>query len=296
MLTETNFFIGCALWAYKGWVGELFPPGSQASNFLQLYSQRFTTVEGNTTFYSVPDVKTVARWAAATPEGFQFCPKLPKQVTHTGLLQPHSSEAQQFVERMQGFGTGGAASNKTHLGPMFAQLPPSYSPDYFPDLQAFLTSLSREDAEFALEVRHPDWFKPPHSQRLTDLLHRLGIGRVLLDTRPMYDVPDDPELHPERKKPRVPVEFSITAPFSLIRYISHPDPETNLPFLQDWLIHIDQWLRQGTRIYLFVHCPIEARSPTNARYFHQLLEKHGAPVPPLPWNAIAQPPTQLSLL
>ncbi|PZV08156.1 MAG: DUF72 domain-containing protein [Leptolyngbya sp.] len=296
MPTATNFFIGCALWGYKGWVGELFPSGSPASDFLQLYSHRFTTVEGNTTFYSVPDAKTVARWATGTPEGFQFCPKLPKRFTHAGLLYPHVAEAQQFVERMQGLGTGARSLNATHLGPIFAQLPPSYSPDYFQDLKIFLTAIAQEKAEFALEVRHQDWFKPPHVQRLTELLQQLGVGRVLLDTRPIYDVPDDPQLHSERKKPRVPVDFSVTAPFSLIRYISHPDPETNLPFLQDWLIHIDRWLRQGTRIYLFVHCPLEARSPANTRYFHHLLEQYGAPVPPLPWNMIDQPPTQLSLL
>jgi len=295
-MSTTTFFIGCALWGYKGWVGELFPSGSPASDFLQLYSQRFTTVEGNTTFYSVPDAKTVARWAAGTPEGFQFCPKLPKQITHAGLLNSHIAETRQFVERMQGLGTSAMSFNKTHLGPIFAQLPPSYSPDYFQDLQTFLTALADETAEFALEVRHPDWFKPPHFQRLTNLLQQLGIGRVLLDTRPVYDVPDDPQLHSDRKKPRVPLDFSVTAPFSLIRYISHPELETNLPFLQDWLIHIDQWLRQGTRIYLFVHCPLEARSPANARYFHHLLEQYGAPVPPLLWNTIDQPPTQLRLL
>lgn len=292
MPTPTNFFIGCALWGYKGWVGELFPPGSPASEFLQLYSQRFTTVEGNTTFYSVPDAKTVARWTAETPAGFQFCPKLSKQVTHAGLLQPQLIQARQFVARMQDL----VISNTTRLGPIFAQLPPRYSPDYFQDLQAFLTPLADENAEFALEVRHPDWFKPPHSQQLTDLLHRLGVGRVLLDTRPIYDVPDDPQFHYDRKKPRLPVEFSVTAPFSLIRYVSHPDPETNLPFMQDWLIHIDQWLRQGTRIYLFVHCPLKARSPANARTFYQLLKNHGAPISPLPWNTLDQPPTQLSLL
>ncbi|MEX0270412.1 DUF72 domain-containing protein [Leptolyngbyaceae cyanobacterium UHCC 1019] len=292
MPTATHFFIGCALWGYKGWLGELFPHGSPASKFLQLYSQRFTAVEGNTTFYSVPDAKTVTRWAAETPADFQFCPKLPKQVTHIGLLQPQVIQVQQFVERMQGLAT----ANETRSGPIFAQLPPSYSPDNFQDLQAFLTAIAREKAEFALEVRHPDWFKPPHSQKLTDLLQQLGLGRVLLDTRPIYEVPDDSQLHSERKKPRVPVEFSVTAPFSLIRYISHPDPETNLRFMQDWLVHIDRWLRQGTRIYLFVHCPLEARSPANARIFHQLLEQHGTPVPPLPWNTLDQLPTQLSLL
>lgn len=293
MFTQTNFFIGCALWGYKGWVGELFPPGSKASEFLQLYSQRFTTVEGNTTFYSVPDTKTVVRWATEATDNFQFCPKLPKQVTHSGLLYPQQFEARQFVERMQGLSIFGI---NNHLGPIFAQLPPSYSPDYFQDLQAFLTALPRQDAEFALEVRHQNWFKPPYSQKLTDLLHRLGVGRVLLDIRPMYEVQDDPQVNFECKKPCVPVEFSVTAPFSLIRYVSHPNAATNLPFFQDWLTYIDRGLRRDIRIYLFVHCPVESRSPANARYFHHLLEQYGAPVPPLPWNDIEQPPIQLSLL
>ncbi len=59
-----NFFIGCAVWAYKGWVGELYPQGTRTADFLHLYSRRFTTVEGNTTFYAVPNQETVTRWGA----------------------------------------------------------------------------------------------------------------------------------------------------------------------------------------------------------------------------------------
>jgi len=47
-----NFYIGCAVWGYKDWLGDLFPPGSKAADFLALYSRRLTTVEGNTTFYA----------------------------------------------------------------------------------------------------------------------------------------------------------------------------------------------------------------------------------------------------
>jgi uncharacterized protein YecE (DUF72 family) len=44
-----QFYIGCAVWAYKDWVGELFPPASKSTDLLSLYSRRLTTVEGNTT-------------------------------------------------------------------------------------------------------------------------------------------------------------------------------------------------------------------------------------------------------
>jgi uncharacterized protein YecE (DUF72 family) len=182
------------------------------------------------------------------------------------------------------------------LGPFFAQLPPSYGPAYLGDLETFLTALPLKETEFALEVRHLDWFKEPNSTRLTDLLEELGIGGVLLDSRPIYDVPDDPQLHSERRKPRLPLQFSVTASFSLIRYISHPTLEMNQPFMQEWVAHIDEWLRQGTRIYFFVHCPVEERSPANARYFQRLLEQQNVEVPSLPWNNLEPPPTQLSLL
>jgi len=211
---------------------------------------------------------------------------LPKSLTHNGLLQPSLAGTLAFLERMSGLGD--------RLGPLFAQLPPSYSPARFTDLEAFLTALPRHETEFALEARHLDWFKAPYAEQLTDLLERLGVGRVLLDTRPIYDAPDDPQVHSERKKPKLPLQPSVTAPFSLIRFISHPDLAMNQPYLEEWLALVAQWLQQGTRIYFFVHCPVEERSPANARHFQSLLEQRDIPVPSLPWNEL-DTPTQLKL-
>lgn len=281
-----NFRLGCAVWSYKGWVGDFYPTGSRAAEFLRLYSQRFTTVEGNTTFYAIPDADTVARWAAETPQGFEFCLKLPREITHQGLLEPYIPDVLSFLARMQGLGD--------RTGPIFAQLPPRYSPDAIDDLTAFLSAL-REKATLALEVRHPDWFQEPHASQLTTLLQQLGIGRVLLDSRPIYDAPDDPQIHSERRKPKLPVEFSVTAPLSLIRFISHPEWELNRHFLEEWVDFIDRALRQGTRIYFFVHCPTEERSPHNARCFQELLIQRGVSVPPLPWNDLQPSPLQLNL-
>lgn len=280
---RTNFRIGCAIWAYKQWVGDLFPPKSKASDFLNLYSRRFTCVEGNTTFYSIPDRATVDRWKSETPLGFKFCPKLPKTLTHAGRLAPSVSGALQFLELMQRL--------DDRLGVLFAQLPPSYSPANFEDLETFLRGW--KGANLALEVRHAQWFKEPHRTRLNELLGELNIGRVLLDTRPIYECEDDPQLASERKKPQVPLQPDVTAPFSLIRFISHPS--LNRSYFEEWVQIIDRWLQQETEIYFFVHCPVEEHSPQNARYFQQLLEQQGVPVPALPWNLIDQPPSQMSL-
>ncbi|ARV58488.1 hypothetical protein BZZ01_07395 [Nostocales cyanobacterium HT-58-2] len=282
-----NFFIGCAVWSYKGWVGELYPQGTRQGEFLQLYSRRFTTVEGNTTFYAVPNQETVTRWATQTPEGFEFCLKLPRDVTHDGHLQPHIPDALKFLEGMHPLGK--------RLGPVFAQLPPSYAPTLIDDLTIFLEALQQTGVRLALEVRHLDWFTEPYASELTALLTKLGVGRVLLDSRPIYSGDDDPQIQSERRKPKVPVQFSVSAPFSLIRFISHPNLPVNQPFMEEWVTQIKQWLQQGTQIYFFVHCPVEERSPSTARHFQKLLEQSGVAVPPLPWNILDNPPNQLSL-
>ncbi|PSB22303.1 DUF72 domain-containing protein [filamentous cyanobacterium CCP2] len=281
-----NFRLGCAVWAYKEWIGSLFPAGSQAKDFLSLYSRRFTTVEGNTTFYSIPDADTIHRWATETPEGFQFCLKLPRSITHAGLLTPVIPETLAFLKQIAGLGD--------RLGPCFAQLPPSYSPAQIGDLTHFLQAFPHSEFPLALEVRHPDWFQEPYASQLTDRLSDLSIGRVLLDTRPIYECPDDPQLYSERRKPQIPLQPIVTAPFTLIRYISHPDPNFNQPYLKEWAGLVNQWLHQGTQVYFFVHCPVERYSPINARSFQQMLDQQQVSVPPLPWNTIDQP-EQLSL-
>ena len=286
-----NFRIGCAVWAFKDWVGSFYPAKSQPTHFLRLYGDRMQTVEGNTTFYSVPSPEMVTRWAEHTPPTFRFCPKLPRTVTHEGPLMAHLPAALAFGELMQGLGA--------RLGPVMAQLPPSYSPAAFNDLQAFLTAWPRKDVPISVEVRHLDWFKGEPAMRLSALLNRLGVGRVLLDSRTMYDWESDGDSDPQRdsnrRKPNVPLIPEVTADFAIVRYISHPQLLRNQDYLAEWVKLIQRWLSAGTQVYFFVHCPMEVESPMVARYFQTELEAAKVAVPPLPWMQLAQPPDQLSL-
>jgi uncharacterized protein YecE (DUF72 family) len=286
-----RFYLGCAVWAFKDWVGNFYPAGAQLGSFLRLYGDRLTAVEGNTTFYSLPSDRTVDRWAEHTPETFRFCPKLPRLYSHSGALMPHLPATLAFLTTMQRLGS--------RLGPVFIQLPPSYGLDLIDDLQGFLLGWPRDRVPVAVEVRHPDWFQEPQAERLNGLLTRLGVGRVLLDTRPIYDCLedglDDPQIASERRKPKLPLQPVVTAPFTLVRYISHPRRALNAPYFADWVPRLGKWLRQGKDIYLFVHCPEEGQSPAIAREFYALLQAEEPTLPPLPWAAIAPSPSQLSL-
>ena len=290
-----NFYLGCAVWSYKEWVGNLYPPKSKSSDFLNLYSRRFTTVEGNTTFYAIPSEETITKWVAQTPEGFKFCPKMNRNITHQGLLSSQIPNALSFLERISGLGDPKARRKPNRLGTIFIQLPPSYSPEYLTDLTEFLKVCSQTGLSLALEVRHLDWFKHEYRDRLNSLLTKLNIAIVLLDTRPIYNCPDDPQIGSKRRKPQVPLQPIITGDTGFVRFISHPEKKYNQTYLEQWAIDLNNWLSQGKTIYFFVHCPQEVRSPEIAKYFQSLLTQQECDFPSLPWNMIEPEPTQLTL-
>ena len=265
--------LGLAVWSFPGWIGEFYPKGSTSKHFLDLYGQRLTTVEGNTTFYSVPSPETIARWVERTPDGFEFCLKLHRDITHAGLLVPQIDLAQRFYQTISGLGD--------RLGVSFLQLPPRYGPASLGDLERFLTAWPRDRAPIAVEVRHPAWFQHPRAMALNTRLAELQVGRVLLDTRPIYSTDDDPQRHSRRKKPQLPLQPIAIGGYAFVRFISHPRLEINQPFLEEWVGHVQAWLAAGIRVYFFVHCPIEEHSPRVAQRFHTLLTEAGVKIPPL---------------
>lgn len=281
-----RYFTGSAIWAYQGWIGNFFPKGTKQGDFLREYARRLTAVEGNTTFYATPSAATVERWRDDTPQGFRFCPKLPRSVSHAGQLAPHLKEALNFVDLMRGLGS--------RLGPLFLQLPPRYSPKFINDLRAFLKAWPR-DLKLAVEVRHLDWFGEHHGE-LNALLREHDAARVLIDTRPIREMPEAEigrgsvymrmveRLEQTReRKPDVPLLPERTASFALVRYIGHPRIDLNAPLLDEWADRFAGWLSEGADVYAFCHCPDEIRSPLICRELHRRVAAR-ARIDPLPWD------------
>ncbi|HZY42167.1 MAG TPA: DUF72 domain-containing protein, partial [Anaerolineae bacterium] len=264
-----NFYIGSAVWAHKDWVGNFFPKGTKQADFLREYSKRLTAVEGNTTFWATPSAETVRRWAEDTPAYFRFCPKLPRNVSHAGQLMAHLDETRRFVELMRNLGT--------RLGPLFLQLPPRYSPRLINDLTKFLDAWPRE-VRLAVEVRHLDWFTTPYHEQLNTLLRAHDVARVLIDTRPIRDLPEaqieDGKVQvlmaqAQERKPDVPLLPERTASFTFVRYIGNPDAAANAALLDEWADRMAGWLNEGATVFAFCHCPDETTSPQICRELHQ---------------------------
>jgi len=269
-------YIGCPMWGYKAWVGSFFPGRTPASEFLRLYSNRLNSVEGNTTFYALPTEETITRWRQETPANFRFCPKVSRTISHAAHLSENKNETRIFIERMKGLGT--------RLGPIFLQLPPSFSPEHISQLQTFLAAWPT-DVQLAVEIRHPAFFKETHTQALNSLLSQHSAARILMDTRPLQtgSSQEQKELQARERKPHLPLQITTTSDIAFVRYIGHPRMEVNEPFLASWAEQLGQWLKQGQTCYVFCHCPYEEHSPAICAELYQRIKKF-VPLPELSWQ------------
>src|SRR5215216_834249 len=72
----TRLYVGTSGWSYPSWRPGFYPAEVKPADFLRYYSERFSSVELNTTGYRLPAEEQFRRWAEQTPSGFQFAVKL----------------------------------------------------------------------------------------------------------------------------------------------------------------------------------------------------------------------------
>jgi uncharacterized protein YecE (DUF72 family) len=281
-------YVGCAVWAYDGWANNFFPQGLPKDERLQSYARRLTAVEGNSTFYAMPSLTTVQRWAADTPETFRFCPKFPKAISHTARLKDVGAQTASFVGAVRLLGP--------RLGPLMLQLPPNFGPNRLGVLRDYLERLP-DKLEVAVEIRHLDWFKDENGAHLDEVLTATGAARVLFDSRPLYASKAPEALTAQERKPKVPLIAKALQSFVIVRYIGSPILEENEAYFAGWVPRIAGWLDEGRHVYFFAHCPVETLTPGIAR---DLYRRVGAltTLLPLPWDDLegAAPPNALSQL
>ena len=262
-----KYHLGTTVWGLKEWKGDFFTDEASPSDFLGEYASVFNTVEGNTTFYGSPKPETVAKWADAVPDGFNFCFKFPQMITHHKSLKGTDGDVEKFLDLLRPL--------RLHLGPFLIQLPASFSPERFHDLERFLESLP-PDFSYGLEVRHPDFFGHDRSEkRLDALLKTYGINRVVFDTRKLFATKlDDPSIREAQgKKPQVPVRFDLVGSHPMVRYVGVNDPMNNETYLKEWAIIVAEWIKEGKHPYFFVHTPDQYYGPWAARFFHRMLAR-----------------------
>lgn len=166
-----KLWIGTSGWSYRDWVGPFYPQGMPSTRWFSHYCLHFRTVELNVTFYRIPTPKTVRLWRDASPGNFFFAIKMNRQITHIRRLVQTEGALARFNEMARNFGP--------KLNIILIQLPPTlaYEAGLVKD---FLDLLRQQDPEhrYALEFRHPSWFK----EEVYELLYRKGIACTIADT------------------------------------------------------------------------------------------------------------------
>ncbi len=261
----TKYHIGCTGWSMKEWKGSFYTDDAKPSDFLQQYATVCNSVEGNTTFYNIPKPETIKRWGETTPDGFKFCFKFHRSVTHYKKLKDVKEDVLHFLAVFEPI-------NK-RLGPFMIQLPDGFAPAHLGRLEKLLSILPAVYS-YAVEVRHPDFFdQGKQENRFTRLLESYNVDRIIFDTRKLHELkPDEKSIkEAQRKKPKVPVRFKATGSRPFIRYVGANDVLNNETLLKEWAIVVADWIKEGKHPYIFTHAPNQIGQPPIARKFHQML-------------------------
>ena len=146
-----------------------YPAEFRDKSRLTYYASLFNTIEINSTFKKLPMARTVDKWAASVPSGFQFTFKCWSAITHNKGLSFNSVDVQKFLPLISGVG------NKK--GCLLVQFPGSLKVDSFPQLQLLLQTIRENDPaeqwKVAVEFRNASWYQKSTYKLLDN--HRMAL-------------------------------------------------------------------------------------------------------------------------
>jgi len=224
---EGNLFIGTSNVVVPG-PKHTFPREFQSSPRLSYYSTLFNSVEINSTFYKVPQSKTLERWVVETVPDFKFSIKLPRNITHQKLLHHDPADIDIFlglINRM-----------REKQGCVLVQFPASITEDFFESVVAILRRIrhnNRDGWNVFVEFRHDSWY----AKHVYKMLLKQKAALVIHDKRGS----------------KTPID---NLPFRVVYWRFH-GPHGNYrgtyskEALIEYAVQIKKWRSQGKTVYAY---------------------------------------------
>lgn len=222
---------------YDSWRGRLYSEREPKRRWLELYAERFDTVEVNSTFYRLARESAVAGWVSQTPAGFLFAVKASRYLTHVRRLVNIRDGITRFYAPLA------PLQNSGQLGPILWQLPENFHRDD-DRLQGWLDVLP--PGRHTIEFRHPSWFVP----EVMDLLRSRAVALTIGDD------------------PRRPFQtLQATASWRYVRFhygARGRGGNYSRTELEDWAGRIAAW-RRTEEVYAYLNNDWNGYAPSNAR-------------------------------
>jgi uncharacterized protein YecE (DUF72 family) len=237
--------VGCSGWVYPDWRGVVYPAQLRQRDWFWAYASRFDTVELNTTFYRLPSVAAVEKWAAQAPAGFVYAVKLGAFGSHRMKLRDAARWLPNHLDRVRRLGPA--------LGPNLVQLPPRWKRNV-ERLDEFLATAPR-DLRWAVELRDPSWL---HDDVFA-VLARHGAALCIHDLLPH---------HP----------WELTTTWTFVRF--HGPQAAANPYhgryggARLWrpARQLDEWLRSGIDVFAYFNNDYEGHAVSDAEWLRNKLE------------------------
>jgi uncharacterized protein YecE (DUF72 family) len=151
-----KFYIGCSGYYYPSWKGEFYPKEIPTSRWLGHYSTVFNSVELNGTFYRLPRLADLKRYAAMTPRNFRFAAKATRYITHVLKLKNAKPQIEELLHLFEdGLGT--------KFSKLLFQLPPSFH--YSPENLDRISENVPAEQRTVIEFRDRSWWNKETEER-----------------------------------------------------------------------------------------------------------------------------------
>ena len=174
--------VGIGGWNFAPWRGVFYPKGLAHAEELEYASSRLTSIEINSTFYSLPKPTSIRSWAAHTPDNFVFSVKASMAAVNRRVLGEAGPSIDRFIDC-------GLLELGAKLGPLFWQFAPAKKFDAA-DVEAFFSLLPKErngvKLRHAVESKNATFAVPA----FFDLAHKHNIAIVGVDSE-KTTVPSD---------------------------------------------------------------------------------------------------------
>src|ERR1700760_61928 len=135
---------------------------------LGYYALQENSIEINSSFYRLPQLKTARRWGSEVPLNFRFTFKLWKEITHQKNLAFNAEYVQKFKSSID--------LPDAQRGCILVQLPPSMQVSAKSQLKELLDVIGN-DWPIAVEFRHTSWY----NDSVFEMLFNAGAVMVLQD-------------------------------------------------------------------------------------------------------------------